>query len=464
MVVSQIFCLYRETELETEYVTARPAKALQLWYSYEPNEHESFAKWLALYLGKVARLVSEEQDNTTFLFGHSKGTKVLSSIIKEATNPLQSSLCDRLSNFSTPEIPFDCYCVTDEFSRRVFAMLNDLDEQQYGDVLRSIYGGFYQFLESYGNCEEFYIRNHLQEILDNVSFEGGESLLEDRQKDNFLASDDSSDCYSMFGERAIAATDSFQVPVEFCIKRCISFMGGLRVKPVMRMLGTVLALFVRLLTAKVDELSVACGFARELSPIPQISTGSSAMPQSVADSLALKLETNDVDSRLLIMSALRALQAAGRFSRNFKVLEQFTKNTMIELDSTLFRKSSLTSFVLESRNNNRSLGQAYASFLQENDTSISSELKSFLIASSSTSQHLAQSVFSAVYTPLAKFKSMAGTLLFNLCIEAPDKMIAGLSNETVWQLQSSDGDSTATDLKESMLPQSVVTQVSILLV
>ena len=52
---------------------------------------------------------------------------------------------------------------------------------------------------------------------------------------------------------------------------------------------------------------------------------------------------------------------------------------------------------------------------------------SFLVASSSTSHHLAQNAFASVGAPLSRLRAAAAQLLFNLCIEAPEKMISSLA-------------------------------------
>jgi hypothetical protein len=86
---------------------------------------------------------------------------------------------------------------------------------------------------------------------------------------------------------------------------------------------------------------------------------------------------------------------------------------------------------------------------------------SFLVASSSTSHHLAQNAFSSVGVPLSRLRASAAQLLFNLCMEAPEKMMATLSQcEDVWELQAADGDMDS--LRENMLPQSNITQVTLL--
>ena len=66
--ISICFC-NREFELEEEYVRARPDRIKSLWTEYSPVKHPDFPKWLALFLGKVARLLSEEEESAASLFG-----------------------------------------------------------------------------------------------------------------------------------------------------------------------------------------------------------------------------------------------------------------------------------------------------------------------------------------------------------------------------------------------------------
>ena len=100
-----------------------------------------------------------------------------------------------------------------------------------------------------------------------------------------------------------------------------------------------------------------------------------------------------------------------------------------------------------------------------------SELKSFLATSSSLSQNLTQTIFSNLAQPLQKLKSSANMLLFNLCIEAPEKMIAQLSGEDIWStplpeseyggqpLQDLDFGERLAHIRETLLPQSIMSQV-----
>ena len=74
--------------MEEEYIKARPAKVASLWESYSPEKHENFPRWLAIFLGKVTRLLTDEEENVSKLFGGPKGMIILCDLAIEALAPL----------------------------------------------------------------------------------------------------------------------------------------------------------------------------------------------------------------------------------------------------------------------------------------------------------------------------------------------------------------------------------------
>jgi hypothetical protein len=109
----------------------------------------------------------------------------------------------------------------------------------------------------------------------------------------------------------------------------------------------------------------------------------------------------------------------------------------------------------------RSVGAIFTSCWLQADLGAASELRAFL--SASASHHASQSVFAPVNAPLARLKSTAGALLFDLCTTAPEKMLADLHTEDVWaqgsQSKGSGGGDADLALTDNLLPLPAVTQV-----
>ena len=91
--------LGRESELEEEFVKLRPKKyVMHLWDEYlaehrneESIQNEEFATWLAVYLGKVARYLADEQEGAGTLFGPGRGASVLCKMLARILPPVYRS-------------------------------------------------------------------------------------------------------------------------------------------------------------------------------------------------------------------------------------------------------------------------------------------------------------------------------------------------------------------------------------
>ena len=189
----------------------------------------------------------------------------------------------------------------------------------------------------------------------------------------------------------------------------------------------------------------------------------------LAESWARRLEENDVRGRELVPGALRALQASGRLSRKVRELDVVAAEALSDLSSNLFKDISLDRAValitshqqLQQATSNAAtptvgiasmnIGTIFANCLLQSDLSAASELRSFLNASAS--HHASQTVFASVNAALSRLKLQAGTLLFDLCTVAPEKMVADLHAEDVWTQQTGGGDGM------DLLPLHVITQV-----
>jgi hypothetical protein len=487
-------CIYnRESELQEEYVRARPDRIKSLWDEYSPAKHPDFPKWLAAYLGKIARMLTEEEESTASLFGADQAPAVLCDLLIEALRPMTAALASRLTQLGSPEAAFDAYCVMEEFSRRVMSYLQRLEESRQAAALSAMFSGFSEFLPKYAEIEVAVVRAELVRLLDSVALttrsapvpvqrtpsKGKKSVGPSLDDELFGSEGDASDAYGAYGERVLAVAEQFQSPVERALKRAVKFAGGASVKPIVRAVVATMVLFIKHLVLKVDDLSVASGFPRdstltllggglfsEMGNEAESTAAAAAgaeklqMQQAVADRFSQQLEISDVDSRVLITSALRTLQAIGRMSKNFQALEGQTKSLLGELFQTVFGQSSHTSLktLLQqtSVNAGASVGAVYAVRALHSEMNSLSELRSFLSAASSSAP--AQATFAAVTVTLKKLRGAASQLLFGLCLEAPEKMIGSYAQEEVWNSPAAAG-SDREKIRENMLPQAVVTQV-----
>ena len=470
---------------------ARPDRIKSVWTEYNSAKHPDFPKWLATFLGKVARLLADEETSTATLFGADKSPTVLCDILVEALRPLTAGLSERLGHLRAPEAAFDTYCVMEEFARRMLPYVQKVDEPKQAQVLDAMYSGFVTFLPQYAEMETTAVRVHLVRLLDAIALSTRESAFEQKPKGGkkgstsaslddelFGEEGDAADAYGIYGEKILHSTEHFIQPLEHSLKRAVRFAGGMQIKHIVRLLSTTLALFMKHLVLKIDDLSVASGFPRdqvlalangglynEHADLDITSTKGAAKlqhEQAVAERFAQQLELSDVDSRVLITSALRALQSIGRLTKNFASLETVTRNLLIELQQSVFvgraAGSVLSLGSSPNPSNTTSLGSVYAMQVLHKDSNSLSELKSFLVAASSGASQVSQAPFAAVSVVLKKLRGAASQLLFGLCLEAPEKMLGTFAQEDAWTVASEKGIARE-ELREHMLPQSVVTQV-----
>eukprot|EP01038_Epipyxis_sp_PR26KG_P010065 gene10065-13525_t len=487
--------LGREMELHQEYIKARPDRVKELWENYKIDQRESFAKWLALLLGKVTRLIHDEREKTIHLFGKSHGLIILSQILCEALLPMKIDISNRLLQLqsSSAEQSYDSYRVADEFARRVLPLLHhrqissntdqsnisnqfeysNIDDEQTLFVLDTIYSGFVQYSSHHVNAEIFSLKNQFIEILDTTKF----NVTDSSMIENDLGSlSDYSEIFSNYSESILQACDSFSDPVLLSIQRNIYYMGGMKVKSFFRLLSNTLTQYVKNVTIKIEELGLASGnaYSGQQKSYNNNELNFNFLDEEKSSTLLVpsennitRLEFGDVDAQVLITTAFRALQAVGRFIKKFQEIEKVTKDSLIDLNNNLFNNNN-NNHNNSSNNNNNSvidqiisnnqmnIGSYYTCLLIQQDIHASSELKSFLIAASSSSHHLSQNIFSNVNNSLLKLKASAGHLLFNLCIELPEKIVSNLSSEDVWAMNSHEDFNI---LKERLLPQPMIIQV-----
>jgi hypothetical protein len=527
-------------------VRARPDRLKSLWDDYSPAKHPDFPKWLATFLGKVARLLADEEDGAGALFGKDKAASILCDILIAALQPLGGgALATRLSGLRSPEACFDAYCVAEEFARRMVGYLRAVDEAHQSAFLSALYCGFGDYLGAYVDAEMGALKASLVEELDRISFststtiaaassssssqqfgkqrggmvapqaqaQAGNSL----DDELFGSEGDNVDAYGLYSERLLAVADSFHLTIERSLRRAIRFLGGVQIKQVVRSISAILTLFMKHMAIKIDDLSVACGFPRDNTLVltsgglygdasssidgssrtasnARINTlGAEKLLQqhAVADKLSQQLEITDVDSRVLISSSLRTLQAIGRITHRLSTLDVFAKKSLTELQHSLFvDQTSQLSFLNSATSSSSSsssssgggsgsssalsLGVIYSLQLLQSDSNSLAEVKSFLAAAASavainaSSASASAAPFAAVASACKKLVSGGCSLLFRLCLEAPEKMIGNLSQEDAWTTPTSESTAAGATgsiseirelLRENMLPQAMITQV-----
>lgn len=453
--------LGRRAELEEEYIRGKvEARLGGVWGKYSVV-NAPFAPFFAAYLAKLAQLLADEAGSLSALFGPDRAAVLASTMLESALEfGSDASLAGRLADSASPETTLAAYQAADDFARKILKHLSDHQDKTFRPALlerslHAIYAGFMQHgAQNAAESEGLLVRTKLAEAASLASFDsaGSESALGDDGEEQLFAGglDDSpTEACAQFGERLIAAAEAVLEPVEASLGRCETLLGGVHAKASLRAVATALGSFAKQLGAKVDELRVACGLPHESGgEAASSSSGSSQPSMALAESWARRLELHDIAAgRMLVPCALRALQAAGRLSRHVRSLESVAAGMLQELSTSLFlpEHAAIDKAVAAavSSGGGGSVGAAYAACLLQQDPSAASELRSFFST--------AGTVFASVSSPLSRLKSAAGALFFDICVLAPEKMLAELAGEDVWS-------SEFAVPVDSLLPQQAVTQ------
>ncbi len=262
-------------------------------------------------------------------------------------------------------------------------------------------------------------------------------------------------------------------------------------------------------TTPLEDSSTATTATPSSSSTTSAGSASATTSSSIVQSWARKLESADLGGRELVPAALRSLQAAGRLSRRMRQLDVLAMDLVNDLSSILLRDgaaavagggsmgigmngvgggaagtgggmsstglSSLSSLSLPSSTSWSSTSSSerepqfpplsmstpasiFACHLLHSNPAQALELKSFL--SSFSSRHTSHTVFSSLSPSLARFKSSAGALLFDLCTSAPEKMMGELAGEDdVWRSAGAGAALRDDFASDNLLPQATITQV-----
>jgi hypothetical protein len=319
--------LTRKSELEEEYVLARPERLKDVWEQFTAASPPSqFGPWLSVFFGKVSELLEGEAIHASSLFGAERAPAVLCSLLQHALAPLAAPMGDQLQLMckESPLPAADIYVMTDNFARTAGSYLDGCSSPSILAALTSLFAGFGKFLDSYGPREGNYLQAQLLLVLNLVTFDAQLSALglggDDEGFDGSggVAFSDPLEAYEAFGERLVAAADSVYVPTEAAVLRSVTMQGGLRVKPVCRTLSIALSAHTKLLALKVDELRIACGFPSDVAAEPvrgkaeregaEEDSEATQHAAAVAEGWARRLEPQDNRGRALVPCALRALQ------------------------------------------------------------------------------------------------------------------------------------------------------------
>ena len=496
------------------YVRARPDYLRLVWKEYSEQDRSSagdFIKWLSGYLSKVTKLLAEEGRNTTTLFGVDRASQVMNSMLVEALAPFHQFIGKRLELLgNVPAVTVSTYNLLGEFAKHVVHILKAAkSESNHIRALQAIFGGCIEYAPLYVSSEDASLQQRLKQSMNAVVFAMRDSSgsLDDELFGDSSMEVSSADVYSLYCEKLLHLCDVFHSYFEEVLFRASVYNGGIHIKSVVRSLVAAMNSLIRQLIVKIDDLSVASGFQREyaseqldgrtggaLASDATFLSAETSSSSSIAEKLAQKLDLNDLDSRVLIATALKALQAVGRFQKQFLRVEALTRETLATLQQSLLTPPRPISAAIESfspllqqlsgqqqqqQQPLGHLGELYSVHVLHGDDNALLELKAFLNTSSSSSRTASSSVqqqlsLSAAQPSLLKLRSVTASLLFRLCLEAPEKMLASLSSEDVWQSpvneelsSSSSSSSVATDdaaavlerICEHLLPQSVISQV-----
>jgi hypothetical protein len=313
--------------------------------------------------------------------------------------------------------------------------------------LSAVYEGYLLYADQYTEDETQYLKNQLNSIIRKVTFDQAAANLSDMSD---FGEQDPHEVFVAFSEGLVSAAEACVIPVGDCLRRGVGFIGGLRSKIVFRAVAVKLTAFVKALSSRIDELRIACA----VPPDSQLGTadrlGIDEPSATTAESWARKLDSCDISGKSFLQCALRSLQASGRMIKRVKDLESLAMNSLASLLGSLFRDQSLERAVLIAVTNSGGVCVQYGAFVLQQDFTTSSELRSFLTAS--TSLKATHTIFGSVIAPLSRLKVVSGSLLFDLCSAVPEKVLNGLYAEDVWN-------SPMVGDTDNLLPQSFFTQV-----
>eukprot|EP01034_Spumella_vulgaris_P023259 gene23260-29471_t len=410
-----------EKELEEQYVAARPIEIAESWSQTSGR----LPKDIVSYLSRVSQFIALEELSIVELFGSDKGAVLLCDILQRVFRPLHTAFATKESSSLTPAEAFDCYSAVNDFVTKMLHLLVRAGHLALTDTLRSVFSSLVAYLPVYIDNEERYVRLQLSQLIGSVAFgssggEGGGGL-GDVDDTLFGVERDANEEYNSYSEGLVRVADEVHVPFEAALHRAVHFVGGVKCKTIVKILICVLADSAKQIAGLIDDLAIASCAA------PMSTQSDRASASAGAISLSQQLDSGELDSRLLISCALRALQTVGRFQLRTEQTEQLATQALLDLNNSLFPN-----------------GQTMVNLSQCQVNSVS--------CVGSAQRDGLQSLFSSIVEPSVKrLQSSACELLFSLSVALSDKLFSAIVPNDCW---------TDPGLSlDTLLPQSVITQV-----
>lgn len=371
---------------------------------------------------------------------------MLSSLLVYTLTAVSKSLASRLQALHSSQLSYETFLVTDSFASRVLSFIDINNTGRLSEVLSAVYGSYLTYGDQYVDDEGQFLKSQLNTVIRKISFDQAASQLSDLGD---LGEQDPHDVFVFMSEALVVASEDCITPIAECLRRAVTFIGGLKSKAVFRSAASAISAFIKSLCGRVDELRIACGVPPDnYNSSEKIGTDESSALK--AESWAKKLESYDLGTKPLLQCALRSLQATGRMIKRSRDLENIAVGYLANLLATLYKDQSLEKAITAALTSSGSVCAQYAGSILQQDFAASSELRSFLTAS--TSLKTTHTIFGSVSSPLNRLKLSSGSLLFDLCSSVPEKVLSSLHSEDVWNSDLVGG-------VDNLLPQSCFTQV-----
>jgi hypothetical protein len=473
-------------------VNSRPQQIRSQWESLQSSDLGNFSQWLALFLGTVSKFLQEEQVHILDLFGDKQLPKVSSLILAEVLLPMKRSLADRLQRIDNPLVTFECYCVAEEFTKRLLPNLLSSSLTEKISSLEVIFGGFIKYFPQYLESEDRLLKQKMVAVLSSICFasstSSSSSLTVNGNKDiddEWSIDLDPVEELNVFVEHFISGIDSFtQLCIEV-LQRCVRLFGGVNVKQTVRLVVNALQSMTKLLLIKMNNFGIAFGIAFGevtknypvdmqnenkvmIEPYP-FYTEECKHASKIADHVV----SNDNDRQALNVCVLKALQSVGIFTKSMLSVENkihaMCSDIMIGLQgngleeelSDIVKKSNALLTTISTTSSSMSsaaavtCGTVFGSFLVKKEDNQIAEIRSFLTANIQSSSM--QGIFASVMIMGKKLVSKVSELVLTVSLNLPKRLLTSYSLEDIWNRQIVVDDIEL--FSQNILPQSVVTQV-----
>lgn len=409
--------------------------------------------------------MNDEESNIAELFGGEYLHRIQNLMLVETLAPMKRGLSDRLQRIDNANVAFECFTVSDEFSKRILLFTEGSERVEKIAVLETVFGAFSKYLPSYLDCEERYLKNQLSIALEQVFFRDISEL------DMLDTDNDPIEQLSTFSEKFTQAAEIFTKHCHDALLRSLRILGGSHIKQMVRIIVLALQNFTKLFTLKLSHFATALGLHQDvLTAIGDVSAESKSSTSvsepyanyneesKIVAKMASYILSSEGDRQALSPCVLKVLQAVGSYSRTLGQVESKIRSICTEIQKIIAAVGNFPDDIDNAVKRGYSTGALFGIYAVMQDENQIAELKSFLVANSAT---YSQGVFSAVTTSLKKMIVKAGETVLLLSTGMPSKLISTYATEESWSKDSANGE--IEDLKQNLLPQSTVTQVSVVL-